>query len=271
MPEPRGRQPLRGGRWPIPTGTGINPTLTIMANAWRVAEHIANGPTRRGSRSGHRSRFALTISELNDHGINRLGEPLVEEQLAYQAVLLVEPVRHPERDHRRRVEERQSAVMGGGRKRLKTGVVTHGGVVAARRKSTPWARSGCCGIPADRLPRYRVQPVRPELAASSTSDKRERPCALATGVLVAAVAVVGMDPPRRSKINLAAGSQEGHITEQRRTPSPVRAINSQGWLQPRQSTASPNRRRLYAREPSEAALRSDVHRLRFGGYAAWAA
>ena len=102
---------------PSPTGTGINPTLTIMANAGRVAEHIANGPTRRGSRSGHRSRFALTISELNDHGINRLGEPLVEEQLAYQAVLLVEPVRHPERDHRRRVKERQSAVMGGGRKR----------------------------------------------------------------------------------------------------------------------------------------------------------
>jgi choline dehydrogenase-like flavoprotein len=28
---------------PFPTGTGINPTLTIMANAWRVAEHIANG------------------------------------------------------------------------------------------------------------------------------------------------------------------------------------------------------------------------------------
>ena len=28
---------------PFPTGTGINPTLTIMANAWRVAEHIADG------------------------------------------------------------------------------------------------------------------------------------------------------------------------------------------------------------------------------------
>jgi choline dehydrogenase-like flavoprotein len=28
---------------PFPIGTGINPTLTIMANAWRVAEHIANG------------------------------------------------------------------------------------------------------------------------------------------------------------------------------------------------------------------------------------
>jgi choline dehydrogenase-like flavoprotein len=28
---------------PFPTGTGANPTLTIMANAWRVAEHIADG------------------------------------------------------------------------------------------------------------------------------------------------------------------------------------------------------------------------------------
>ncbi len=28
---------------PFPTGTGANPTLTIMANAWRVAEHIATG------------------------------------------------------------------------------------------------------------------------------------------------------------------------------------------------------------------------------------
>jgi choline dehydrogenase-like flavoprotein len=27
---------------PFPTGTGANPTLTIMANAWRVAEHIAD-------------------------------------------------------------------------------------------------------------------------------------------------------------------------------------------------------------------------------------
>jgi choline dehydrogenase-like flavoprotein len=32
---------------PFPTGTGANPTLTIMANAWRVAEHIADG---RGTR-----------------------------------------------------------------------------------------------------------------------------------------------------------------------------------------------------------------------------
>jgi choline dehydrogenase-like flavoprotein len=36
---------------PFPTGTGINPTLTIMANAWRVAEHIANGPHTTGSGS----------------------------------------------------------------------------------------------------------------------------------------------------------------------------------------------------------------------------
>jgi choline dehydrogenase-like flavoprotein len=28
---------------PFPTGTGANPTLSIMANAWRVAEHIAEG------------------------------------------------------------------------------------------------------------------------------------------------------------------------------------------------------------------------------------
>ncbi len=27
---------------PFPTATGANPTLTIMANAWRVAEHIAD-------------------------------------------------------------------------------------------------------------------------------------------------------------------------------------------------------------------------------------
>jgi choline dehydrogenase-like flavoprotein len=25
---------------PFPTATGANPTLTIMANAWRVAEHV---------------------------------------------------------------------------------------------------------------------------------------------------------------------------------------------------------------------------------------
>jgi choline dehydrogenase-like flavoprotein len=28
---------------PFPTATGVNPTLSIMANAWRVAEHIAQG------------------------------------------------------------------------------------------------------------------------------------------------------------------------------------------------------------------------------------
>ncbi|MGH2384659.1 MAG: GMC family oxidoreductase [Candidatus Limnocylindria bacterium] len=32
---------------PFPTATGANPTLTIMANAWRVAEHIANQRGRR--------------------------------------------------------------------------------------------------------------------------------------------------------------------------------------------------------------------------------
>jgi len=33
---------------PFPTATGANPTLTIMANAWRVAEHIATGAGDRG-------------------------------------------------------------------------------------------------------------------------------------------------------------------------------------------------------------------------------
>jgi choline dehydrogenase-like flavoprotein len=35
----------------FPTGTGANPTLTMMANAWRVAEHIAErwpDPARTG-------------------------------------------------------------------------------------------------------------------------------------------------------------------------------------------------------------------------------
>jgi choline dehydrogenase-like flavoprotein len=32
---------------PFPTATGANPTLTIMANAWRVAEHIVAGGGRR--------------------------------------------------------------------------------------------------------------------------------------------------------------------------------------------------------------------------------
>jgi choline dehydrogenase-like flavoprotein len=33
---------------PFPTATGVNPTLTIMANAWRVAEGIANGRSAPG-------------------------------------------------------------------------------------------------------------------------------------------------------------------------------------------------------------------------------
>lgn len=31
---------------PFPTGTGANPTLTIMANAWRVADYIAHSGGR---------------------------------------------------------------------------------------------------------------------------------------------------------------------------------------------------------------------------------
>ena len=34
---------------PFPTATGANPTLTIMANAWRVAEHIADQTGRRAA------------------------------------------------------------------------------------------------------------------------------------------------------------------------------------------------------------------------------
>jgi choline dehydrogenase-like flavoprotein len=37
---------------PFPTGTGINPTLTIMANAWRVADHVRS---RRGAGAPARS------------------------------------------------------------------------------------------------------------------------------------------------------------------------------------------------------------------------
>ena len=33
---------------PFPTSTGVNPTLTIMANAWRVAEGIVDAPWRAG-------------------------------------------------------------------------------------------------------------------------------------------------------------------------------------------------------------------------------
>ena len=35
---------------PFPTGTGANPTLTIMANAWRVAERIIEQRGGSGSR-----------------------------------------------------------------------------------------------------------------------------------------------------------------------------------------------------------------------------
>jgi hypothetical protein len=85
-------------------------------------------------------RLMESVSKLDDDGINRLGEPLVDKQRPDQAVLLVEPMRLAERDHRRGLEERQYAVMGCDRNRLKTGVVAHGVVVAAERKSTPWAR-----------------------------------------------------------------------------------------------------------------------------------
>ena len=40
VPGARGREPLRRRRLAFPTGTGANPTLTIMANAWRVADKI---------------------------------------------------------------------------------------------------------------------------------------------------------------------------------------------------------------------------------------
>ena len=37
---------------PFPTGTGANPTLTMMANAWRVSEYIA---TQWSNRARHRA------------------------------------------------------------------------------------------------------------------------------------------------------------------------------------------------------------------------
>jgi choline dehydrogenase-like flavoprotein len=37
---------------PFPTGTGANPTLTIMANAWRVAEHIVDTRNTTDARAG---------------------------------------------------------------------------------------------------------------------------------------------------------------------------------------------------------------------------
>jgi choline dehydrogenase-like flavoprotein len=39
---------------PFPTGTGANPTLTIMANAWRTADHIVETRNRAGARAGVR-------------------------------------------------------------------------------------------------------------------------------------------------------------------------------------------------------------------------
>jgi choline dehydrogenase-like flavoprotein len=33
---------------PFPTGTGINPTMTIMANAWRVADIVRVESKKRG-------------------------------------------------------------------------------------------------------------------------------------------------------------------------------------------------------------------------------
>jgi choline dehydrogenase-like flavoprotein len=39
---------------PFPTGTGANPTLTIMANAWRVADHIAD--TRGNDTKGEKGK-----------------------------------------------------------------------------------------------------------------------------------------------------------------------------------------------------------------------
>ncbi|WP_407691078.1 GMC oxidoreductase [Rubrobacter marinus] len=43
---------------PFPTSTGVNPTLTIMANAWRVAEQVVRqrGPAGRWPRRRGRAR-----------------------------------------------------------------------------------------------------------------------------------------------------------------------------------------------------------------------
>jgi choline dehydrogenase-like flavoprotein len=35
----------------FPTSTGVNPTLTIMANAWRCSEHIADVHARGGDQT----------------------------------------------------------------------------------------------------------------------------------------------------------------------------------------------------------------------------
>jgi hypothetical protein len=98
-----------------------------------------------------------SVPKLDDDGINRLGEPLVDKQLPDQAVLLVEPMRLAERDHRRGLEERQYAVVGGDRNRLKTGVVAHGVVVADERKSTPRRGEDAAGSPPIGWLRYGVQ------------------------------------------------------------------------------------------------------------------
>ena len=41
---------------PFPTATGANPTLTIMANAWRVSDHICRSePASRGREDSNRA------------------------------------------------------------------------------------------------------------------------------------------------------------------------------------------------------------------------
>jgi choline dehydrogenase-like flavoprotein len=49
---------------PFPTGTGANPTLTIMANAWRVADFIADryNAERKSEAAATRSHVAVTRS-----------------------------------------------------------------------------------------------------------------------------------------------------------------------------------------------------------------
>ena len=49
---------------PFPTGTGANPTLTIMANAWRVADFIADryNAERKSETAATRSQVAVTRS-----------------------------------------------------------------------------------------------------------------------------------------------------------------------------------------------------------------
>ena len=47
MPGARGRNLYAVDGCAFPTGTGANPTLTIMANAWRVADRIIAGSGNR--------------------------------------------------------------------------------------------------------------------------------------------------------------------------------------------------------------------------------